>query len=187
MAFTIGIIDDYRNILVMNWSDQARVVIHAIITNVIYQDWIARNKAIFDDHIQSWKHCVTLIKAHAKIVGNSTLRASNGTMANFSFLKHLGITVRLGKNIQTLDVLWSSPLLGWMKVNVDGASKGNTRLAGCGGIFRDSFANHIVNFSSFLGNEDSDFGEVFAIIIALELAMEKNFDKVWIETIVFFL
>lgn len=99
-------------------------------------------------------------------------------MTNFTLLKHLDITIIPGKNIHTMEVIWSPPLMEWLKGNIDGAAKGTPSLAACGGILRDSLANHIVSFSSFLGNEDSVFAEFFAIIMALEIAMEKNFVKV---------
>ena len=32
---------------------------------------------------------------------------------------------------------WERPLLGWKKLNTDGAFNGDAGLAGCGGIVRD--------------------------------------------------
>ena len=33
---------------------------------------------------------------------------------------------------------WAPPVVGWVKLNMDGASKGNSRAAGCRGLFRNS-------------------------------------------------
>lgn len=39
-----------------------------------------------------------------------------------------------------------------------------------------------MSFSSFLDAEDSDFAEFYVVIMAMEFAKEKNFDKIWLET-----
>ena len=39
---------------------------------------------------------------------------------------------------QLLEEQWKPPQLGFIKLNYDGASQGNPRQAGAGGIFRNS-------------------------------------------------
>ena len=36
-----------------------------------------------------------------------------------------------------LEIRWIPPEYGWMKINVDGASKGNPGEAGCDGLVRE--------------------------------------------------
>jgi len=47
----------------------------------------------------------------------------------------------LGKFLQPIQVVWSFPLVGYIKVNMDGAAKGSPTLASCGGIFRGSMGD----------------------------------------------
>ncbi|KAI9111641.1 hypothetical protein K1719_017331 [Acacia pycnantha] len=35
-------------------------------------------------------------------------------------------------------ICWTKPRVGWVKLNTDGASRGDVKLAGCGGLLRDS-------------------------------------------------
>lgn len=157
LPYSIKSIEDCQKVLDMAWSDQAKAVIHAIISNIIHQVWYASNMARFEDRKVSWQQCVSLVKAHANIVGNSTKRSSTGAMTNFVSMKLLDINIRPNKSIRTLEVLWSPPLMGWLKCNVDGVAHGHPRRAACGGIFRDYLAKHVISFSSFLGVEDSDY------------------------------
>ncbi|XP_058772144.1 uncharacterized protein LOC131645973 [Vicia villosa] len=123
-----------------------------------------------------------MVKAHARIVGNSSKRASNGSITNFTLLKQFDISIHPSSNARTLEVIWSPPLMGRIKCNVDGASTGSSSNVACGGIFRDHHATHIMSFSSYLHGETPESGELIAVIQALELAKGKNFDKLWIET-----
>jgi len=43
------------------------------------------------------------------------------------------------------------PLIGWVKLNCDGAWKGSDTLAGCGGLFRDSDGRWIKNCFKKIG------------------------------------
>lgn len=56
---------------------------------------------------------------------------------------NLSIQLRHG---QILKVIWQKPAAQWVKLNVDGASKGNPGPAGIGGIIRDSRSNLIKGF-----------------------------------------
>ena len=51
---------------------------------------------------------------------------------------------------QELLVRWCAPVEGWVKLNVDGASKGNPGIAG-GGVLRDHYGNWIQGFACNLG------------------------------------
>lgn len=138
LNFFIKDVEDFKKILLMNWSSQAKAVIHACIAASIHLIWYARNQTRFEDKCISWKHCVSKIKALAKVAGNNTLKASNGSIPNFSFLKHLDISIHPKGTVRTIDVLWIPPLIGWLKCNVDGVAVGNPKVAACGGIYRTS-------------------------------------------------
>ncbi|XP_058783068.1 uncharacterized protein LOC131657720 [Vicia villosa] len=176
--FSILSIEDCKKTISLNRSPQAKAVIHASIVGIIHHVWNAINQARFKDKIISWKSCASKIKAYAKVVGNHNKRASNGSMPSFSLLKQFDINIQPSNFAITLDVIWSPPLSGWIKCNVDGVAKGSPSLAACGRIFRDHNVNHIVSFSSYLAEESAETAEFIALITALELAKEKNFDKI---------
>lgn len=46
---------------------------------------------------------------------------------------------------------WSPPILGVLKLNVDGSARGNLGLTGIGGIIRDSSGSSLLSFSGLSG------------------------------------
>ncbi|XP_058741713.1 uncharacterized protein LOC131614101 [Vicia villosa] len=153
-----------------------------LVINSIEDCWRVLDQHWFENIVPCWKSSVTIVAAHAKLVGNNSNRVSNSSMTSFSLLKKFGIQIKPKAQTATLEVLWSPPIVGWMKCNIDGVVLGNPRLAACGGLFRDHNANHVVSFCDFLGNESPEFAELFAPILALEEAKRRNINKLWLET-----
>src|SRR3954462_1387178 len=71
-------------------------------------------------------------------------------------------------------VIWKKPSSKVIKLNIDGASKGNPGDAGIGGLFRNSNGDFIIGFASYLGTTTSIMVEAKAIYFGLHLAKEKN-------------
>ncbi|KAK7244115.1 hypothetical protein RIF29_38933 [Crotalaria pallida] len=53
---------------------------------------------------------------------------------------------------ETIFIQWRGPLEGWVKLNTNGASKGNPGLAWCGGVFRDDRGKWSLDFTAKLGS-----------------------------------
>jgi len=82
------------------------------------------------------------------LVGNSCKSSIRNGMFDFNVLKFFGI--RSVKVLHPLLVRWEFPSLGWVKINIDGATKGSPGLAICSGIFRGRMREFIGGFSAFL-------------------------------------
>lgn len=68
-------------------------------------------------------------------------------------------------------VSWKYPSMDWIKLNVDGCSKGNLRCAGAGGLIRDSLGSLIKGFPINTGPIYSlVIAELWAVVKELELA-----------------
>jgi ribonuclease HI len=70
----------------------------------------------------------------------------------------------------------------WLKCNVDGAAKRNPGIAGCGGVFRNHRAEFVYGFAEPLGFTSSTQAELFAVVIAIEVAFIMHWNNLWIET-----
>lgn len=73
-------------------------------------------------------------------------------------------------------------MAGWIKGNVDGASRKEGNAAGCGGVFRDSVGSWVVSFSRGLGSLNGLSAELWGIFMGIFLAWTKGFRRVCIET-----
>ncbi|XP_058071137.1 uncharacterized protein LOC131220191 [Magnolia sinica] len=86
------------------------------------------------------------------------------------------------QNLETNIIKWSRLASGWVKLNVDGSSKGNPGLSGGGGICRGDNGYFIFAFSSGYGTGTNNRVEMRAIFNGLTLCLEKGLDRIEIES-----
>ena len=84
-----------------------------------------------------------------------------------------------GLNIRVLDMVskqesWHPPPLGFLKYNIDGASKGNPINAGFGGVLQDDTGNILSIFHGHLGRATNNMEEVMAMEQCLDLLVQDN-------------
>lgn len=79
------------------------------------------------------------------------------------------------------NIAWRFPNYDWIKVNFDGAAKGNPGKAGGGGVTRNAQGRCIVAFASPFGTQNNHVAEAMAMLKSLQLAQEFKFKKVWLE------
>ncbi|KAH9322708.1 hypothetical protein KI387_017347 [Taxus chinensis] len=78
-------------------------------------------------------------------------------------------------------IKWSKPERGRVKLNFDGASKGNPGLARGGGIIRDHDGDWILAYAGPLGIQSNNVAEARALLWGVNLAREKGIKNILIE------
>ncbi|PKI65311.1 hypothetical protein CRG98_014275 [Punica granatum] len=76
---------------------------------------------------------------------------------------------------------WKQPSPGWIKLNTDGASKGNPSPAGAGGVLRKEDGVWIVGFARYVGIATAAVAELWGVLSGLELAWELGYRHVLLE------
>jgi len=76
---------------------------------------------------------------------------------------------------------WVSPCVGWVKVNTDGASRGNPGLASAGGVLRDCTGAWCGGFSLNIGRCSAPQAELWGVYYGLYFAWEKKVPRVELE------
>ncbi|XP_058776464.1 uncharacterized protein LOC131650775 [Vicia villosa] len=118
----------------------------------------------------------------AKIVGNNTKKSSNSSIANFALLNRFDIRINISRSIRSIDVLWSSPPVGWIKRNIDGVATGSPSISSCGSIFRDHMGDHLRSFCNYLGEGKAEMAEFCAVMVAIEKVRDFEWQKGWLES-----
>jgi ribonuclease HI len=103
-------------------------------------------------------------------------------MTDFAILKFFNINIHQPKAPNIIEVIWTPPLSGWVKCNIDGSSLGNPGIATTAGIFRNHNGASLGCFASNIGNATAFFAEFLGIILAIECAFDKNWLHLWIES-----
>ena len=85
------------------------------------------------------------------------------------------------KNNSVEKAFWQPPSHGFLKFNINGASKGNPREVGYGGIVRDEEGNIQVILHSYLRKETNHMAELMAMELCLEILLKYNIHNVIIE------
>ncbi|XP_056697578.1 uncharacterized protein [Spinacia oleracea] len=75
-------------------------------------------------------------------------------------------------------VRWIAPREGWVKLNTDGASKGNPGRAGCGGVIRGNGGEIFDVYASNCGTCSSTKAELLGVVRGLAIAWNAGFKKV---------
>ncbi|KAI3470064.1 hypothetical protein Pfo_026727 [Paulownia fortunei] len=84
------------------------------------------------------------------------------------------------KNIVKI-VRWIKPPQGWIKLNYDGASRGDPVLAGVGGIARDHTSSPLFAFCAALRNQTNIYAKLYVLVEGLVLYHQRALYKVWVE------
>ncbi|XP_058068314.1 uncharacterized protein LOC131217411 [Magnolia sinica] len=105
-------------------------------------------------------------------------RAKNLSLPLRLSLEILGICIPSPKQPALFVVKWSRPFRGWVKVNVDGSSRGNPGPSGGGGLGRDSNGNFLFAFKLGYGRGFNTRAELRAILNGIELCAQMGYSRV---------
>ncbi|GAU51888.1 hypothetical protein TSUD_416730 [Trifolium subterraneum] len=174
--------EDMWKLCDLNWSPQCKITITATIINLINTLWLVRNQARFNNNFIPWRSAISLIIASTALTGNNTSKSSSNSIRDFTVLKMFRITIHHPIPPVLKEIIWQPPLLNWFKCNTDGASSSNPVNASCGGVFRDHNADFVYAFAEPLGFASSYFAELCGAMRAIEIAYDKNWLNIWLET-----
>lgn len=80
-----------------------------------------------------------------------------------------------------MQIRWENPLKGWLKLNTNGSSLGNPRIARGGGIVYNNDGAWVLGFSRHIGITSNFMAELWALQDGLILCIERNFHAAEIE------
>ncbi|KAL6493350.1 hypothetical protein OROGR_033109 [Orobanche gracilis] len=93
----------------------------------------------------------------------------------------LGIHHGFSVTRKVTSVRWLKPPADWVKLNTDGAAKGNPGAAAAGGVVRNHHGKVLTCFWEFVGSRSNNFAELHGIWRGLQLCLDKGFHKIWVE------
>ena len=80
-----------------------------------------------------------------------------------------------------IQVKWTKPPTGWVKLNTDGTMYGNPVKVGGGGVLRSSSGDWIGGFMSKMGSTSSTVAELWALKDGLTMAKQMRIENICIE------
>ena len=111
-------------------SHQLRELWIACYSSALWFIWQTRNKCRFNGIVPSDLHACRMISGYV----NASSRIASGSTFNTShelcIVKRFGASCHPRRAPCIIDINWHPPLLGWIKINTDGAWKTNSPRAG---------------------------------------------------------
>lgn len=104
------------------------------------------------------------------------------TLDNTNALDTFSIFCRVDKDKDQIRTKWMKPQQGWVKCNTDACAMGAPGWLKGGGLFRDSDGNFMGAFTANLGIGFAFEGELAAALLAIEIAHDRNWNKLWLES-----
>ncbi|KAF6148922.1 hypothetical protein GIB67_014293 [Kingdonia uniflora] len=106
----------------------------------------------------------------------------HNSLSDLGILRCLGVAVHSCKHPMVKSCYWEHPRIGEIKINTDGATKGNPRKGGIGCIFRDCNGCVLGTLSKGLGLVANFMAECEAIIHGVEHTASFDWLIAWIES-----
>jgi ribonuclease HI len=158
---------------------------------IIWEIWKERNRRIFRNESRpEGKLKETIISLIRETVqsrncqtGRAQLTDQDSQILEDFHLKdgHNRSQVRRLPQLPVGERNWKPPPAGSLKLNFDGASKGNPGMTGMGGVIRDSDGNIIWLYAGSLGNSTNNAAEFRALETGLEILSRERMTNTIVE------
>jgi ribonuclease HI len=150
------------------------------IIHTLHTLWLARNGVLFSNAKISVHAATTKVRTAIKLSSSLMHSLTKPGSADITILQRLDVTPSYPRPVSLIPVSWKAPMAPWTKVNTDG-SVIDTATA-CGAIFRDFMGAYKGGFSSKLEHSTVLHAELMGIILAMEMALEKGWLRLWVES-----
>ena len=158
---------------------------------VLWQIWKERNRRVFRNLSQPWQscwhHCRSRILETISLQPWTTDK-EGGTPSELSILQlwqplppSHSPPPSPSPPLDPSPSSWSPSSFPFIKLNFDGASKGNPGAAGFGVVFRDHQGQILLISAGYLGHSTNNAAELWGMIRGLQLAREHGFLNLIVE------
>ncbi|XP_058733408.1 uncharacterized protein LOC131605021 [Vicia villosa] len=175
-------IDAWLEISLCNKSPQVALIHCAVVFNFLFILWKLRNSTKHHSRKPSATYDIDWIMLQVQISGNASLKASYINMQEFSFIKEFKVNFISPKAPSVKEVIWNPPAFGWIKCNCDEVFIHDNANARCGCLFHNHMGDFILAFAELLHCVSSVHAEFGAAICAMEIAIDRGWSKLWLET-----
>ena len=162
---------------------------------IIWELWKERNRRIFRGEKESLRRCISrIINAIEETVSVSATRKQamkipftrddrqiQNTWPGIRFKSPSGALVTSRSKTKEKPVEWVTPQEGWIKVNFDGAAKGNPGVSGIGIVFKDDRGHLLLAGAKKLPYGTNNIAECQAALLAVQIARKEGIKKLHLE------
>lgn len=134
---------------------------------IMWHLWKGRNKARFENVRMDYDEIIKNIKVYAHDSYTINKLCLEKGKCPDTIIYMLDLKYSMKKQSTTFMVRWLPPWNLWVKLNTDGASRGNPGKAGCRGVIRGNRGYFTGAFCHCLGIKTCMFDEAYAVLEGL--------------------
>lgn len=144
------------------YASNYSIVFSLLPSLILWELWRHRNKAIFDSVISPpWILIANVKRDLVSLLSLAKVRFHPSIIS--PLFNHNSVRVGQLRQRTVWAMQWLKPPTGFIKLNTDGACRGNLGVSAGGGIVRDSNGRFIYAFASYYGNSTSFITEARAL------------------------
>ncbi|XP_059070391.1 uncharacterized protein LOC131860054 [Cryptomeria japonica] len=155
---------------------------------IVWQIWKERNKRIFKEISNPIAVVISNLKASIEeaLSGKSKnvrkLRLNDWDLEMEKIWSFKNVICHYpNKKIDRKQARWTKPHYNWVKLNFDGACRGNPGQAGYGAVIRDEVGNIVASTYGQIGHTTNNDAKIRALMAGLLLCKNKGLTNVQIE------
>ena len=138
---------------------------NAVFCTTVWYLWLSRNRHVFGDEQERSELTLSTLDYHLYEIGVALLHPPTDRV-----------------RYEQLQLRWTLPERGFVKLNVDGSALGTSEHSAAGGLCRDSNGEWCFGFTSRLGPGIALHAELQAIKFGLQIAWDRGFRKILLES-----
>lgn len=148
---------------------------------ILWNIWKARNLFKFTEVPMTVNSILLSVKLDVSQMHKASDMVLSTEKVDPELLKWFDINPHVEKASTLIIVRWIAPPYNWVKLNCDGASKGNPGHSAAGGLIRNCDGNLICAYTTYYGVHTSIWAEAKAVLDGLLIVQSKSLTHVWIE------
>ncbi|KAL0349464.1 UNVERIFIED_CONTAM: putative ribonuclease H protein [Sesamum radiatum] len=144
---------------------------------ILWFGWLERNDVKHRNKKFNPERIIWKVHQHIVTISKTKIAKGLNWKGDRHFAKSIGLDIGSSYKPKLKIVKWTKPEAGWIKINTDGASKGNPGVAGAGGIARNEEGAVIFAFYETLGEAKTRLQRFLACLKHFKSAKLKVFHE----------
>ncbi|KAF5190054.1 hypothetical protein FRX31_020352 [Thalictrum thalictroides] len=144
--------------------------------------WRHRNNIVFSEEHKDLNTCKKMVYDQVALTAGLSKSYVHDSYLDNVVARAWNVKTRLRKEPRLKECKWLLPDEDMVKANSDGAAKGNPGQAGAGTVFRDHTVVVLLVISKGLGITTNFMAECEAVMICVEIALERGWHQLWVES-----
>ncbi|XP_075098931.1 uncharacterized protein LOC142175826 [Nicotiana tabacum] len=153
-------------------------IMQALPSCVVWELWKRRNSMKYGDAVTTSR---VIYQVSSNLQSLVKVRKPGMVMVPHKWQDLLAVMENFTPKLKVTKVMWEFPSAGWLKVNTDGASRGNPGRSSIGFCIRNENGDIVKSVGKEIEETTNTIAEAKAMVEALRFCRFKQYSHVWLQ------